>query len=198
MIAIVDYHGGHGNAVKAVLDELGVRNCLVRSEDAIGRANKLILPDAENFADMIRSLRDGGLVPPLYRASDTARPILGIGRGMHLLLDVSYEDGQHTGLGIVPGKATRFQKADHPASQAASTPHRGWGEVRWSRPCPLTAGLDSGHRFYFDHAYYAEPLDDETIFGSCIHGVEFPALLWHRAIFATQFLIERSEDAGKL
>ena len=39
----------------------------------------------------------------------SGKPFLGICLGQQLLFDVSYEDGEWSGLGVLPGKVVRFQ-----------------------------------------------------------------------------------------
>jgi glutamine amidotransferase len=196
MIAIIDYDFAGAMAVKQVLDALGVRSELVRAQAPLERASQIILPNGDSFAAMIRALRDWALVRPIYTAIDRGVPVLGIGIGMHLFLDVSYQDGQHTGLGVIPGKATHFDLGAHPVAATIPPLHRGWSAVTWRFDCPLLAGLRSGESFFFDHSVHAEPLDSNTMCGICNRGVDFSAVIWHKRIFGTQFLPEKSSAAG--
>jgi len=197
MIAIIDCESGATEQVRGILTDLGADAQIVSAAEAIGRASKIVLPSTHSFPDMIRSIRDRGFVAPLLHAINEGRPVLGISHGMHLLMDVSYEDGQHTGLGAIHGKATHFDFGEHPAAKHFVVPHQGWNQVNWTDGCPLLAGLNSGEYFYFDHMNHAEPLDRQFITAECNHGIDFAAVLWNRNVFGTQFLPERSEDAGR-
>ncbi|MFQ5428686.1 MAG: imidazole glycerol phosphate synthase subunit HisH [Phycisphaerae bacterium] len=197
MIAILDCEGAEAGGVKRALDGLQVDAIPADAADAIERASKIILPHSRSLSLTVAAMRDRQLVMPLLRAIDRGRPVLGISAGFHLLLDVSYEEGQHTGLGVVHGAAKRLDFGTHPAAKHFSIPHQGWNQVRWSVECPLTAGLRSGEYFYFDHSYFGEPLDERLVAASCTHGVEFSAIIWKDHIFGTQFLPERSDDAGR-
>ncbi len=196
MIAILDCETGDLTRVKQALDSLGADARVVNSADGLERAAKIILPNGGAFAQTVRSLRDCGFVGPLLRAADRGAHILALSLGMHLLMDVSFEDGQHTGLGLIAGKATTFNFGTHPAARHFVLPHQGWNQVTWSTDCPLLNGLQSGAYFFFDHSCHAEPLNQDLIAGRCNHGIEFAALLWQGRLFATQFLPERSEQAG--
>ncbi len=197
MIAILDCQAHDADRVKNAFRDTGADAKVVIAVDAVERAAKIVLPDVSSYARAIAALRDRGLIGALLRAIDRGCPILGISRGLHMLLDVSYEAGQHTGLGIIHGKATRFDFGSHPAARHFTVPHTGWNEVQLTADCPLMAGVASGAYFYFDHAYHAEPLDDRTICATTNHGVDFTAVLRRDRVFGTQFLPERSDEPGR-
>ena len=196
MIAIVDCESSDTRGIQRAFERIGTKTAVVNSIDRLERASKIVIPPSASFPRMIRSLRDGGLVGPLLSAASGGRPVLAISRGMHLLFDVCYEEGQHTGLGLVHGKVIRFEFGEHPAARHFSLPHQGWNQVHWTNDCPLTAGLESGEYFYFHHSFHAEPLEHTDTGAQCNHGVDFSALIWKDRIFGTQFLPEKSEDAG--
>ena len=197
MIAIVDCAATEPHGLRRVLQDLGADVNVTASVEALDRAQKLIIPTGKSFAGTVRILRDRQLVQPLLRAVRERRPILGISLGLHVLLDVSYEAGQHTGLGVVHGKVSEFDFGPHPAARHFTLPHQGWNQVHWMSDCPLMAGLQSGDHFYFDHSLHAEPLDHRAISAQSNHGIDFTAAIWQDHVYATQFLPERSEDAGK-
>lgn len=196
MIAVLHLDTAAPDGIKKVLDDLDADAQLVGSGEGLDRAAKIIIPSGDSFAGTVRNLRDRGLVGPLLRAVEEGRPVLAVSLGMHLLLDVSYEEGQHTGLGAVHGKVTRFDFGSHPAARHFVLPHQGWNQVVWSSDCPLMAGLQSGEYFYFDHSYHAEPLDEAAIAARCNHGIDFTAVIWQGRVFGTQFLPEGSHQAG--
>jgi len=196
MIAILDCEIGDSAKLKKALDSLGADAKLVDCASDLGRASKIILPDGGSFARAVRAIRDRCLVGPLLQAADQGVPFLALSLGMHVLMDVCHEDGQHTGLGLIAGKATTFDFGLHPAARHFVLPHQGWNQVTWSNGCPLLSGLRSGEYFFFNHSHHAEPLDGSLVAGRCNHGIDFAAVLWQKRIFATQFLPERSEQAG--
>lgn len=196
MIAILDEPSGGAQPVQRAFARLGLEAEPVSAISDLERAAKIVIPAGESFPKMIRWLRETRLVGPLLQAMDQGRPILGISQGMHLLFDVSHEDGQHTGLGLVHGKVIPIDLGRHPAAQHFVLPHRGWNEVRWVRDCPLSADVPTGEYFYFHHSAHAEPLDAAEIGGTCNHGIDFCALAWHDRVFGVQFLPEKSEAAG--
>jgi glutamine amidotransferase len=196
MIAILDCGSEDSAKTKQALDSLGADARIVSSAGDLARASKIILPNGGSFPELVRLIRDRGLVEPLLRAADQGVHILAVSHGMHVLMDVSYEDGQHTGLGVISGKATAFDFGTHPAARHFVLPHQGWNQVTWSNGCPLFNDLQSGEYFYFNHSHHVEPLDARLVAGRCNHGIDFAAVVWQGHVFAAEFLPERSEQAG--
>ena len=119
------------------------------------------------------------------------KPLLGICLGLQLLFEVSYEDGEHEGLGVLPGKVVRF---DVPAEY--KVPHMGWNQARLLRRAPLLAGIDEGAYFYFVHSYYVVPQDQEVVAIEAEYHQPFCAMIWRDQLFATQFHPEKSQANG--
>jgi len=197
MIAILDCQAHDPDRVADAFRDLGADAKVVSAGEAIERAARVVLPDVASYGRAVAELRDRGLIGALLRAIDRGCPILGISRGLHMLLDVSHEAGQHTGLGVIHGKATRLDFGSHPAARHFTLPHTGWNQVLLTTDCPLMAGVASGAYFYFDHAFHAEPLDDRAICATTNHGVDFSSVLCRDRVFGTQFLPERSDEAGR-
>ena len=196
MIAILDYATSRAADFKKAFDALGAPASIVNSIDRLEAAHQIVLPPCESFPQAIRSIRDHGYLPSLFRAVDDGRSVLAVGQGAHLLFDVSYEEGQHTGLGLFPGKVTGFQFTGQPIASETDRVHRGWAGIQWDGNHRLLEGLGPESRFYFDHAFFAEPLDESLIGAVCHHGVQFPAMVSQGSLQAVEFLPEKSGDAG--
>ncbi len=198
MIALVDYDGADLRPLERAFKELGAPAEIVNSIEQLLRASKLVVAVTAPFGVIAAALRDRGVVGALMRAILDGRAFLGIGSGMHLLFDVSYEAGQHTGLGVIPGKSIPFESdAEHLVRRQFKPPHVGWSPVRWSGRCPLLNGLRSGESFYFQHSSHAQPLDTAATVAHSSFGLDFAAVVWEGQVFGTQFLPERSQDAGR-
>ncbi len=196
MIAIIDYGMGNLRSVQKALEKAGAEARVVHAPEEVDQAAKLVLPGVGAFRDAAAHLREQGLVEPILRFIQSGRPFLGICLGLQLLFDVSYEDGEHKGLGVLPGKVVRFDFRDIPEARGFKIPHMGWNQVRWDRPCPLLEGLTSGEYFYFVHSYYVDPADPSVSLGRCEYGVTFTAMAWRDNVYATQFHPEKSQRAG--
>lgn len=190
MIAIVDYGMGNLRSVEKAFAKVGHEAKITNDPEQLDAATKIVLPGVGAFADAIAELHRRQLVEPLRRAVQQGKPFLGICLGLQLLFDVSYEDGEHQGLGIVPGKVVRFETND------LKVPHMGWNQLQVRKPSPILKGLSDGDHVYFVHSYYVVPDDDAVIATSTEYGVPFTSSIWRDNLFATQFHPEKSQAQG--
>ncbi len=196
MIGIIDYGMGNLRSVQKAFQRFGADTRIITAPAEVAQADKVVLPGVGAFAEAIQHLRDRGLVDPIRSTIDAGKPFLGICLGLQMLFDVSYEDGEYPGLGILPGKVVRFDWTHRPEAADLKIPHMGWNQLRWTRPCPVLAGLESGEWFYFVHSYYVVPADESVICGRCEYGLEFTAMVWKDNVMAVQFHPEKSQRAG--
>jgi glutamine amidotransferase len=191
MIAIVDYGMGNLRSVEKAFAKIG-HPARVTNEPAVVRAAaKIVLPGVGAFRDAIAELRRRELVEPIQEAIAQGKPFLGICLGLQLLFDLSYEDGQYRGLGVIPGKVVRF---DVPPPN--KVPHMGWNQIAIRRRPPLLQGLAEGTHVYFVHSYYVVPDDPSVIAAETDYGRPFTSIIWRDNVVATQFHPEKSQADG--
>jgi len=116
MITIVDYGMGNLRSVQKAFESLGIDAKISTSPQEIATAEKVVLPGVGAFRDAIHELKRLDLVAPIKDHLAQHKPFLGICLGLQLLFDVSYEDGEYEGLGIVPGKVIRFPEKSSTAT----------------------------------------------------------------------------------
>jgi imidazole glycerol-phosphate synthase subunit HisH len=191
MIAIIDYQMGNLRSVQKALERVGHAAAITSDPRTLAQADRLVLPGVGAFADAIAELRRRELVGPIRDAIEARKPFLGICLGLQLLFDVSYEDGEHEGLGVVRGEVKRFQ-----VPSEYKVPHMGWNEVEFRRHAPVFNGVEDGAHFYFVHSYYVVPEDEGVIDGEASYPEPFCATIWRDNLFATQFHPEKSQAAG--
>lgn len=191
MIAIVDYQMGNLRSVQKAFERVGHAAAITADAQVLARADHVVLPGVGAFADAIGELHRRELVRPIRDAIEAGKPFLGICLGLQLLFDVSYEDGEHEGLGVLPGEVRRF---DVPPE--LKVPHMGWNEVTPRRGAPIYSGIAPGSHFYFVHSYYAAPSDPQVFDGEASYPTPFCASIWRDNLFATQFHPEKSQAAG--
>src|SRR4029078_3044415 len=109
MIAIVDYEMGNLRSVQKAFERVAHSARITSDPAVLADAEKIVLPGVGAFCDAIAALRQRELVEPIRAAIESGKPFLGICLGLQLLFDKGYEDGEHDGLGILPGEVVRFK-----------------------------------------------------------------------------------------
>jgi glutamine amidotransferase len=191
MIKIVDYGMGNLRSVQKGFEKIGAEAVIVSSPAETANAHKLVLPGVGAFRDAIHELRRTELDQPVREHIASGRPFLGICLGLQLLFDVSYEDGQWEGLGVLKGKVVRF--AEQPDLKI---PHMGWNGLDFPRPTRLFEGVPAGSSFYFVHSYYVVPDEESVIAARTDYGGPFVSAVARNNLFATQFHPEKSQTLG--
>lgn len=191
MIQIIDYGMGNLRSVQKACEKLGHSAEICTHPHEISDSAKLILPGVGAFRDAIEQLRQHDLVDAIRDHIGAGRPFLGICLGLHLLFDVSYEDGEYEGLGIIPGQVVRFE-----SRPGLRIPHMGWNALQIEQASPLLHGLHDGDHVYFVHSYHVVPQEDAVVATRTDHGGPFVSMIARDNLFATQFHPEKSQRIG--
>jgi len=196
MIGIIDYGMGNLHSVQRALQRVGGNAQPVTTAAQLIRAEKIVLPGVAGFGAAMDQLRAQGMLDPIIRAIDSGVPYLGFCLGLQLLFDVSYEDGEHFGMGILPGKVVRFEFDSRTTALSLRVPHMGWNQIRWNRGCPMLEGISPGADVYFAHSFHAVPMEDDLTIATTEYGYTFTSAVWRKNVFATQFHPEKSQAVG--
>jgi glutamine amidotransferase len=136
-------------------------------------------------------LRRTGLGAAFVDAVRAGKPCLGVCLGLQLLFDSSTEDGEHEGLGLLPGRVVRF--APRPGLKI---PHMGWNNLRACRPVPLLKDVGPEPSVYFVHSYHAVPDLAADVAAVADYPDPFVAIVWRDNLMACQFHPEKSQRVG--
>jgi glutamine amidotransferase len=193
-VGIIDYQMGNLRSVAKGIEQAGGIPIVGQSYAELQTASHLILPGVGAFRDAIDQLRHRDWVSFITDWINSDKPFLGVCLGLQLLLDVSYEGGEHQGLGIVHGRVVRFEFAD----PMLKVPHMGWNQVVSLKNSadPMLAGMGPKPYFYFVHSYHAVLEDSKDAWLVCNYGYEFCAAVRRRNMLATQFHPEKSQANG--
>ena len=207
MIAIVDYGAGNIRSVERAVHSACMavgqspdRVRFVSQPDELRSAERVLFPGQGAMHDCMASLKSSGLEAALHEAMQT-KPFFGICVGQQMLFDRS-EEGDTPGLGIFPGQVVKFTAARGVVDQQGQplkVPHMGWNQVQFTRPHPITRGLEDGTQgrwFYFVHSFHAEPSDGSDVLGQSDYGIRFTCAVARDNIVATQFHPEKSAGSG--
>ena len=201
MLAIINYDMGNLRSVQKAFERVGHEAVITDDPVIVAEAERIVLPGVGAFRDAVAALGDRQLIEPIKQSIAAGKPFLGICLGLQLLFETSYEDGEHAGLGILPGRVVKF---DFPPAgegeEKLKVPHMGWNTLLHRQQAPVFAGIDSGEHFYFVHSYHVEPTDPAIIATATDYsppgGAPFCSSVWRDNIIATQFHPEKSQAAG--
>ena len=201
-IAVVDYGMGNLRSVSKALEHVANGKSVVVTSDpaVIQQAERVVFPGQGAMPDCMRELDARHLREVIIDAAKN-KPFLGICIGMQLLFDHS-EEGDTAGLGLLKGNVKRFAErlADNNGDKL-KVPHMGWNQVfqttnNQKQAHPLWADIEDATRFYHVHSYYAAPLDSAVTAGETEYPNRFTSAVAFENIFATQFHVEKSAQAG--
>jgi glutamine amidotransferase len=192
-IAIIDYGMANLRSVQKALAEVGQTADIVSTPEGIARAEKIVLPGVGAFRDAIATLREKKFAEPIVEHIRAGKPFLGICLGLQMLFDVGYEDGEHRGLGVIPGKCVRF---DVDEKFGLKVPHMGWNQLTVRAKTPLLRDVADGAGVYFVHGYHVVPEDESIIATTTDYGRPFVSSIWRGNLLATQFHPEKSQKTG--
>lgn len=191
MIAIIDYDAGNIKSVEKALISLGQEVCVTRDADEILQADKVILPGVGAFGDAMEKLHRYGLVDVIRKVVEKKTPFLGICLGLQLLFERSDEASGVEGLGILKGEVLKI-----PAAEGLKIPHMGWNSLQLKHNGKLFQNLGEETYVYFVHSYYLKAEDPSIVKATTEYGVSIDASVEQENVFACQFHLEKSSDAG--
>lgn len=212
MIAVIDYDAGNAQSVVNALEHMGYRANLVSTPDQLQNTALIILPGVGSADATKHSLSKLGFWQELPQyILEEKKPFLGICVGLQILFEHS-EEGDTDCLGWLSGTVKRFDPTQ------VRVPQMGWNKVIYRQDHPFYPNLklhsetenktneklvtsspsinESDLYFYFVNSYYAVPTESKVIFGKAYYQTDFCAIANKENIFATQFHLEKSGEAG--
>ena len=193
MVAIIDYGVGNLFSLKSSFAAIG-QEAVVTADPAVLRAaDRIILPGVGAFGDAAEKLRQTGLDKVLIEQAKIGKPIMGICLGMQLLLEKSFEYGEHQGLGLIPGEIRPISDV---IPKDLKIPHIGWNALHFSKEKhPIFKYLNEGDFVYFVHSFYGANCD-ESVIATAEYGAELTAAVAYKNVCGCQFHPEKSGEVG--
>ena len=192
MIAIIDYGVGNLFSLASSFSAIGAEAIVTADPAIIRAADRLILPGVGAFEDAARKLRKSGMADIVKEEASREKPIMGICLGMQMLLEKSFEYGEHQGLGLIKGSVRPIADV---IPKELKIPHIGWNSLHFTRSHPLFKYLKEGDFVYFVHSFYATDCGDSVI-ATSEYGAPLTAAIADGNVMGCQFHPEKSGEAG--
>lgn len=195
-VGVVDYGMGNLHSVSKSMARLGTRVTVSDSRRRLERSDLLVLPGVGAFGAAMTTLAKKKLDDFVRAWIERGRPYLGICLGFQLLFEQSDESPRIPGLGVFPGRVTRFPER-RMRSARLPVPHMGWNTLK-RRPNgkDYFRGIRPSDRFYFVHSFYPVPERTDVVCTETDYGVRFCSSVATGRLFAGQFHPEKSGEIG--
>lgn len=193
MIAIADYGVGNLFSLHSSFGAIGYDTVVTSNVEEVRRADKIILPGVGAFGDAAKKLRESGLFDVIKEEALSGKPLLGICLGMQMLLEKSFEYGEHEGLGLIKGEIRPISDV---IPKDYKIPHIGWNALDFKdKTSPLFRYIKDGDFVYFVHSYYGAHCE-ENVIATSEYGANLTAAVAKDNIFGCQFHPEKSGKVG--
>lgn len=191
MITIIDYGSGNLKSIKNGFLRIGVDTLVSGDVQEMAESDALILPGVGAFGSAMEHLEKYREV--IKNHLKDGKPFFGVCLGLQVLFTESEESPGSRGLDIFNGKVLHFPESI--TKQGMKIPHMGWNNLKIQAECPILEGVGPEY-MYFVHSYYVEPEDKDIIAATVDYGVDVPAVICQKNVFATQFHPEKSGESG--
>ena len=195
MIAIIDYGVGNLFSLQSSLKFIGADAKVTKDIAEIQAAERIILPGVGAYADAAEKLRQSGMERVVLEEAAKGKPLLGICLGMQLLLEKSYEYGEHQGLGLIPGSVKPIAPM---IGAGLKVPQIGWNALIFPKErekSKLFRYIDEGDCVYFVHSYAGVDCDT-FVSARTEYGALLTAAVERGNVYGTQFHPEKSGEVG--
>jgi imidazole glycerol-phosphate synthase subunit HisH len=187
MIKVIDYKAGNAPSVMHAINRLGHNAVFAHHGNELADATHILLPGVGSAGATMESLRELNMIGALEDVV-LKRNIffLGICVGLQILFQHSEEDDADC-LGWLKGKVYKFD------ASKMRVPQMGWNKVTFTES-PVN-DANEGY-FYFVNSYHAKPDNSDDLWGTADYNGQFAAAVHRGNIYATQFHVEKSGEAG--
>lgn len=190
LIGVVDYRAGNGPSVLNAFQRLDMPAVLTNDAARLETCTHIILPGVGSAGATMESLKELDIINALENhALHDNKPFLGICVGLQVLFEKSQEDNTAC-LGWLKGDVVRFTNND------IRVPQMGWNSARFVKDDDICHGLKNEEYFYFVNSYHIRPADPSIVLSITEYGGEFCSMIVSGNIYAAQFHIEKSGEAG--
>ena len=158
----------------------------------IAESTHIVLPGQGAFETCMRGLSSiPNMINELTKSVVNNKiPFLGICVGMQLLANISYENGEHKGLGWIEGQIKKLP------TRNLKLPHMGWNNVEIINNKDKLVKKNTVNEYYFVHSYFFDCGHKKNIIGRTKYGINFASFISKENIYGVQFHPEKSSKQG--
>jgi glutamine amidotransferase len=190
-VILIDAGTGNLRSVQKALESIGADVLRTDDPNKVLNAKQVVLPGVGAFGDFMSGLRARNLESVIKDVARHNIPLLGICVGMQALFEVGEEMGEHAGLGLLPGRVTRFDE-----SLSVKIPHTGWNQLEVKQGALLFNQVNAGAYVYFNHSYYCQPQNSSDVIATTDYGLQYACAVQRKNIYGVQFHPEKSQTVG--
>ncbi len=181
---------GNLRSVSKALETVGVKTRVTNRPEDIVSATAIVLPGVGAFSRGMENLKRDKLLTAILENIKKNKPFLGICLGLQLLFTESEEHGICKGLNVIKGSVKKF-------APNVKIPHIGWNQIKIKNgKFKILKDIPNGSYFYFDHSYYVEPEDKNTVVAITEYGKDFVSVVNKDNVWGMQFHPEKSSTLG--
>jgi len=194
-ITIIDYDMGNIFNIFKSFEKLDCEAELTNEPKKVLNAERLVLPGVGSFENGINNLKKYNLVDAINQYVLNSRPLLGICVGMQLLMNKSFENGEHLGLNFIKGNVLKFENKN--SDNKVKIPQIGWNNINIKNiNSKIISGINDNEYMYFLHSYYVKPIENVIITQTNYGSTQYCSILQKNNIIGVQFHPERSAKEG--
>jgi len=191
-IGLIDYGMGNIHSVKKAIENLEQEVLVVNKSSQFDKCKALVIPGQGAYDPAINNLEKTGLIEDLNDWVKKGYSFLGICLGLQLLFEAS-DEGISKGLGLIKGQIKKI-----PYQENQRIPHIGWCNIIPTKDSKLLKINELDNWFYFDHSYYAVPINKKIISANFEYGsINLTAMIEKNNLTACQFHPEKSGNKGE-
>ena len=172
-------------SVLGAFQRLGFSTRLSDDASEVEHAAAVVLPGVGHFGPAMASLRERGLDLAVIDRIKSSRPVLAICLGMQMLCDDSDESPGVRGMGIIPGRVSRF-------ASGVRVPQMGWNQITPTADARMLLPAS----VYFANSFRLGAIPNGWAGATAEHGGLFVAAIERGNLLACQFHPELSGAAG--
>jgi glutamine amidotransferase len=166
-IGIIDIKAGNIFSVVKAFKSLDSNPEVVDSSQNIKDFTHIVIPGVAAYKTGADFLKKNNFSEEIIKHINKGKPLLGLCLGCQLLMDKSFEFGEHQGLGVISGDVNKIK-----ITSSIKVPHVGWKPLKINNAYKNTilSDMTNNNYVYFTHSFVCEPKDKKNCLATFNYG----------------------------